>query len=290
MSKKKSLFNVAEVKLLVPQLNPEFDIYDRRFLLSLAWAVVDSLVNRFQLRTRVLIQGTGSFGAVPLSVAGLRRNFEGDLRMSAEAWTPEGGSISDVLRTGDLENENDLTDDDEVIVVISPTNAVSVPVISDVESLIERAKQRPIIMLNPRLADVPSHSGVMQVVGRAERMQLLTTFEKVFVLRLLYQSATVYPVRGILHRAYPNNWEIWKSVDTEKGYRLIGSSFEEPRPDMITDAFTKDKYAQSRTTSTSSTDTAFSSIPLPLLIGAAILCIVIGIYVTAPQVLLQSPQ
>jgi hypothetical protein len=37
--------------------------------------------------------------------------------------------------------------------------------------MVERAgPSRPIICINPRLADVPSASGVMQVVGRSARI------------------------------------------------------------------------------------------------------------------------
>lgn len=176
---------VAQITLLPPQLNPELDVYDRRFLLQLVWAVLDVTANSYALRTRVLIQGTGSFGAIPLSVAGLRRNFDADVAKSADAWIPG------IIQSGDLEKEADLTEEDQVVIVVSPTNTVSAPVVNDVANLVERAAGRPVFIINPRLADVPSSGGVMQVTGRAERRQFLQSFSSVFYLRLLFTSGTV---------------------------------------------------------------------------------------------------
>lgn len=176
---------VSQVTLLVPQLNPELDVYDRRFLLSLAWAVLDVTAFSCRLRSRVLIQGTGAFGAVPLSVSGLRRNFDADLNMSQEAWT------ENIIRSGALENVDDLDEEDDIIIVVSPTNAVSIPVIDNLTDMVARARGRPVILLNPRLADVPSHSGVMQVSGRAERMRFLENIDHIFYLRLLFSAGKV---------------------------------------------------------------------------------------------------
>lgn len=176
---------VSQITLLLPQLNPELDVYDRRFLLRLAWAVLDVTAASCGLRTRVLIQGTGAFGAIPLSVAGLRRIFDADLEMSREAWPDRA------IRSGLIENPEDIDDKDEVIIVISPTNAVSVPVIDSLVDLVDRTRERPVILLNPRLADVPSHSGVMQVSGRADRIRFLESIADIFYLRLLYTAGTV---------------------------------------------------------------------------------------------------
>lgn len=176
---------VAQVTLLVPQLNPELDVYDRRFLLSLTWAVLDVTAFSCRLRSRVLIQGTGAFGAIPLSISGLRKNFDADLKVSEGAWA------ANTIRSGALENPDDLDDDDEIIIVVSPTNGVSIPVTDSLTDMVTRAKGRPVILLNPRLADVPSHSGVMQVSGRAERIRFLEAIDNIFYLRLLFSAGTV---------------------------------------------------------------------------------------------------
>lgn len=180
---------IGQVTLLVPQLNPSLDVYDRRFLLQVTWAVLSSTVTTHSLRSRVLVQGRRAFGAIPLSVSGLRQHFDADLAISAPDW-------SHSIRSGELENETDLDDDDDAIIVLSPTNAVSIPVIISVMELSQRAKGRPIILINPRLEDVPSHSGVMQVSGRSDRIKFLQRIDEIFYLRLLYDPGTV----RVIHR------------------------------------------------------------------------------------------
>lgn len=235
---------IAQIQVTVPQLNPELDVYDRRFLLQLAWAVVDVTVSSFNLPTRVLIQGTGAYGAIPLSIAGLRRNFDADVSMSRESWPEE------VLRVGELSKEEDLTEEDQVVVVISPTNAVSVPTIVSLMDMVARVKGKPVILLNPRLADVPSHSGVMQVGGRKERLEFLEGIEEVFCVKLLFDAGTNYPLRGILYRAYPGNWEVWKAQldgeDKDEGYYKILEQKTRPSGDEIGKAFSKDRYARQK--------------------------------------------
>lgn len=176
---------VAQVTLQIPQLDPALDIYDRRFLLQAAWAVISATVAEHSLRTRVLVQGRRAFGAIPLSVAGLRRTFDGDLALSASDWP------TDSIRSGDLEDPDDIADDDDLVLVLSPTNAVSVPVIDEVISLVKRAGSRPVILLNPSLNDVPSHSGVMQVSGRAARIAFLDSITNLFYFRVLYDPGSV---------------------------------------------------------------------------------------------------
>jgi Domain of unknown function (DUF1995) len=53
-----------------------------------------------------------------------------------------------------------------------------------------------VVLVNPVLADVPSHSGVMGVRGRAERISFTESFEKAYHLRLLYFSGAA---RNTLH-------------------------------------------------------------------------------------------
>lgn len=185
---------VAQITLALPQLDPELDIYDRRFLLQLTWAIADVTAVSCSLRTRVLVQGAGAFGGIPLSVAGLRRTFDADVQMSREAW-PENS-----IQTGTLENEDDLANEDQIIICLSPTNAISVPAIRSIMEMVRRANGRPVILLNPRLADVPSHSGVMQVSGRDDRIRFLECITDIFYIRLLFTAGTVglhYSLRNL---------------------------------------------------------------------------------------------
>lgn len=182
--------NFAQVTLLPPQLNPELDVFDRRFLLQYVWRIL-SVTSSFGLRARVLIQGSRRFGATPLSIQGLRRTFDADLDLSRETWPP--GAV----RSGELELDSDIDDDDDIVLLLSPTNAVSIPVTESLADLVERVAHRPIILLNPRLADIPSHSGVMQVAGRAERISLLEKFHQIFYMRLLFDSGKVFSLLSV---------------------------------------------------------------------------------------------
>mmetsp|Transcript_12600 Transcript_12600/g.51076 ORF Transcript_12600/g.51076 Transcript_12600/m.51076 type:complete len:315 (-) Transcript_12600:648-1592(-) len=151
--------NLISVTMLLPELNTSLDIYDRRFLLSLAWEIVIELVKARGLTVKVMTQCPTKFGGLPLSVAGLRRHFEGDRELSRESW----GEAMDRVRTGDIDAVA-VAEDDDVFLVLAPTNIVSAPVIEDCIGLAKKVDgKRPIITLNARLDEVPSHSGVMQV-------------------------------------------------------------------------------------------------------------------------------
>lgn len=225
---------IAQLTLLVPQLNPALDVYDRRFLLQLTWAVARGAAEA-KLRTRVLIQGRRKFGAVPLSVAGLRRDFDADLVLSALDWPT-------VLRSGELEEEDDVDEEDDVFVVVSPTNAVSIPVINAVIDLVHRAQGRPVILVNPRLEDVPSHSGVMQVSGRRDRLRFLDSIQRLLYFRLLYSPGARYPPRGILFRGFPTAWQVWRAIDVDTDYTLILEQDTRPSSAQISAAFKKDAF------------------------------------------------
>jgi len=116
--------NLISVTMLLPELNTSLDIYDRRFLLSLTWEIVIEIVKVRGLTVKVMTQCPTKFGGLPLSVAGLRRHFEGDRELSRESW----GEAMDRVRTGDIDAAA-VAEDDHVFLVLAPTNIVSAPVI-----------------------------------------------------------------------------------------------------------------------------------------------------------------
>ena len=53
------------------------------------------------------------------------------------------------------------------------------------------------LLINPRLVDIPSANNVMQVRGREERQAFVASFEEVYHFRLIYNK----PVRARLARS-----------------------------------------------------------------------------------------
>lgn len=104
----------------------------------------------------------------------------------------------------------------------------------------DAAGDRPVILVNPRLKDMPASSGVMQTMGRDLRLKYAASFETCYSFRLLFYAGTFYPIMGALRMAYPNKYEIYRRVDEPNGkekYDLLAEFKENPTPDDITNAF-----------------------------------------------------
>ncbi|KAI0563712.1 Adenylate kinase/UMP-CMP kinase [Gracilaria domingensis] len=225
---------LSQLTLLLPELNPTLDVYDRRFLLQLTWALL-RVTSSLELRACVLVQGARRFGAMPLSVAGLRRNFDADLELSRSEWPEKAVS------SGELEDLKAIEEDVDIVLVLSPTNAVSIPTVDSVTNLVEHFKGKPIALINPRLEEIPSHSGVMQVQGRADRLRLLHSFEDIFYMRMLFDAGKNFPLRGILYKAHPNQWQAWYSPSYDE-YVLAMENEEKPKFSAVSDAFRRAMY------------------------------------------------
>lgn len=55
-----------------------------------------------------------------------------------------------------------------------------------------------------------------------------------------------YPLRGILYRSFPHPWQIWRSVNVDQDYRLIGEIESNPSSSDITDAFKRDSFRREK--------------------------------------------
>jgi len=108
---------------------------------------------------------------------------------------------------------------------------------------------KPMILINPKLVDLPSSGGVMGVRGRQERQDFVQTFENAYHFRLLYLGASAYPIMGALRHAWGGPWEVFKRVDIveedssgggvtrREEYQLGGSFGSHPSPSEITECF-----------------------------------------------------
>lgn len=134
----------------------------------------------------------------------------------------------------------DVDKEDDMFVLIAPQNAVGNCIIDDMRAMTDAVGDRPVILVNPRLKDMPASSGVMQTMGRDIRLKYAASFETCYSFRLLYYAGSFYPIMGALRMAYPNKYEIYRRVDTLNGkenYILIAEFTNKPTPDEITSAF-----------------------------------------------------
>lgn len=75
-----------------------------------------------------------------------------------------------------------------------------------VEAAEEKGKQ--MVLINARLKDMPSHSGVMGVRGREGRLALADSFKAAYHFRLLYFAGSFYPIMGAMRYEYGGKWQV----------------------------------------------------------------------------------
>ncbi|GBG86181.1 hypothetical protein CBR_g41085 [Chara braunii] len=131
--------------------------------------------------------------------------------------------------------ENEVGETDDMFIIMTPQNAVGNCILDDLGRMVMAAGKRPVIIVNPRLKDMPSAAGVMQVAGRKERMEFVDSFKTCYHFRLLYLSGTnFYPILGALRYSYPGPYEVYKREDLpekKERYLLMDTFEEEPRGD-----------------------------------------------------------
>eukprot|EP00249_Psilotum_nudum_P019732 c27393_g1_i1 orf=619-1320(-) len=210
------------------------DVYRIGTLLELIRELALSFANDGKV-VKVCVQGSmgeGIFSGMPLQLAGTRRMLE------AMDWG-EYEAKGNFIKLGSV-GANDVHEADEMFILMAPQNAVGNCIIEDLQAMVDAAGKRPVILVNPRLKDLPSAGGVMQVSGREKRMEFTESFLTCYYFRLLYTAGTQYPILGSLRRAYPLQYELYKRIDLEPGkekYSIIGSFNSEPSKADINDAF-----------------------------------------------------
>ncbi|CAL5002887.1 unnamed protein product [Urochloa decumbens] len=154
------------------------------------------------------------------------------------SFADDGNRVKVIIATNACASEVDKEDD--MFILIAPQNAVGNCIIDDMRAMTDAAGDRPVILVNPRLKDMPGSSGVMQTMGRDMRLKYAASFEICYSFRLLYYAGSFYPIMGALRMAYPNKYEIYRRVDEPNGtekYVLIAEFTDKPTPDDITSAF-----------------------------------------------------
>ncbi|XP_066379650.1 probable adenylate kinase 5, chloroplastic isoform X1 [Miscanthus floridulus] len=235
-----------QIDINIPELNPEMDVYRIGTLMELVRELSLSFADDGK-RVKVCVQGSmgqGAFAGIPLQLAGTRKILE------FMDWGDYGakGTFINIGAVGAKEVDKE----DDMFVLIAPQNAVGNCIIDDMRAMTDAAGDRPVILVNPRLKDMPGSSGVMQTMGRDIRLKYAASFEMCYSFRLLYYAGSFYPIMGALRMSYPNKYEIYRRVDELNGkenYILIAEFTNKPTPDDITRAFTGRKKEEEKTPS-----------------------------------------
>ncbi|ESQ44508.1 hypothetical protein EUTSA_v10003444mg [Eutrema salsugineum] len=231
------------VDINIPELNPEMDVYRIGTLMELVRTLALSFADDGK-RVKVCVQGSmgeGALAGMPLQLAGTRKILE------YMDWGDDE-TLGTFVKLGAI-GGNEVDDEDDLFILVAPQNAVGNCIIDDLQAMTTAAGKRPVVLINPKLKDLPASSGIMQTMGREKRLEYALTFDNCYEFRLLYYAGTQYPIMGALRMSYPYRYELYKRVNEENGkekYILISTYSERPTPDQINDAFSGKSREESK--------------------------------------------
>eukprot|EP00898_Chlorokybus_atmophyticus_P007452 jgi/Chlat1/7708/Chrsp66S00563 len=220
-----------QMKCTIPETNTEMDVYRIGTLLEMVREIATELAQDGK-RVKVCVQGSmgkGVFQGLPLSLSGVRRIME------VMDW---GEDMAGRFIFFGAIGAKEVEEEDDVYLLLAPQSIVGSCILPDLQAMCDAAGDRPIILLNPKLGDIPSAGDVMQIRGRAERRDFALTFKDIYHFRLLFISGTAfYPVMGALRYFHGGNWELYKRVNLDEGeeeYQLANTFEKEPSRQDIT--------------------------------------------------------
>ncbi|XP_061990793.1 adenylate kinase 5, chloroplastic [Rosa rugosa] len=218
----------------IPELNPEMDVYRIGTLMELVRTLALSFADDGK-SVKVCVQGSmgeGALAGMPLQLAGTRQILE------YMDWG-EYGAMGTFIKIGAI-GAKYVDETDDLFILVAPQNAVGNCIIEDLQAMTDAAGDRPVILINPRLKDLPASSGIMQTMGRDKRLKYAATFENCYFFRLLYFAGTQYPIMGALRMSYPYRYELYKRVNDPSGkekYVILSTYPKKPTIDEVNDAF-----------------------------------------------------
>ncbi|KAK1288672.1 hypothetical protein QJS10_CPB19g00648 [Acorus calamus] len=237
---------VEKVEINIPELNPEMDVYRIGTLMELVRALALSFADDGK-HVKVCVQGSmgeGALAGMPLQLAGCRKILEG---MDWGSYDAKGIFIN----IGSI-GAKEVDEQDDIYILVAPQNAVGNCIIDDLQAMTDAAGHRPVILVNPRLKDLPASSGIMQTMGRDKRLEYAASFEYCYSFRLLYYAGTLYPIMGALRMSYPYRYELFKRIDEssrKEKYVILATFPHQPTVDEINDAFQGRPRTKEKTTS-----------------------------------------
>eukprot|EP01038_Epipyxis_sp_PR26KG_P011101 gene11101-14896_t len=243
-----------QLKVNFPEVNPAFDTYRIGTILEMVRNVALSLVLQENKKVRICVQqalGEGIFVGLPLALASMRTVLEsmdwGNTLTKEQKFQKSDNNnrrSEAMIRLGAI-GKDELADDDDVIIVIAPQNVIGGMIIEVLDEMVRAANGRPVILINPSLADRPSSNNNMQIRGRSDRKAIENSFKDIFALRLLYPSSGgyMYPIRGMIAKKdYHSPWVVYsKSINEQNKeiYDMIGAfdAYNPPDPSFLSSLF-----------------------------------------------------
>ncbi|PIN09381.1 adenylate kinase [Handroanthus impetiginosus] len=223
-----------KVEINIPELNPEMDVYRIGTLMELVRTLALTFADDGK-RVKVCVQGSmgeGALAGMPLQLAGSRKILE------FMDWGDDG-AMGTFVKIGSIGGQ-EVEEQDDMFILVAPQNAVGNCIIDDLRAMTDAAAHRPVILVNPRLKDLPSSSGIMQTMGREKRLEYAASFEICYFFRLLYYAGTQYPIMGALRMSYPYEYELYRRVDEspqKEKYVILSKFAKRPSGEEINDAF-----------------------------------------------------
>jgi adenylate kinase len=248
--------NRMEMVAMFPEMNPSMDSYRIGTLLELARTIGIRLAEE-NLRVRICVQGSmgvGIFTGVPKQLNGVATLLQ-RMDWESEEGEQNEGMVGDYIRFGAIGKEhvvNSHTDadgneikQDDVFILLCPQSMVGVDtsIMGQLAEMVEAAGDRPVILINPDLADKISAQGQQSVRGRKERIDFADSFKTIFQFQNIYVSGTSYfPILGSILKKNP--YEPWvahqrrdRANSEGEVYVPVLSSEEKPAGEMIMRTF-----------------------------------------------------
>lgn len=224
-----------ELKSTFPETDIEGDVFRVGTMLEMLRHIATDLA-RSGRRVKICIQqplGDGIFAGLPLSLNGMMK--------LAKLMDWDADAVGDRVSFGQI-GADQVEGNDDIFLLVSPQNITGCSIIGLLEEMCTAAGKRPIVLINPKLKDIMSSSGVMSYRGREERLEFASIFKQIHHFRLLYKRPYFYPIYGALRMSYGQPWAVYKRVgdgnakSTFEEYRFSEQFDKEPTPDQTTDA------------------------------------------------------
>ncbi len=149
-----------------------------------------------------------------------------ELGLTFKVYFPDAGSAAlarrdwgnpDFVVRGIGELHSEMTPDDQAYLFVEPSSVE----VNQVEEMCAEARDKFVIMLNPKLEDVATIG--IGYAGRQLRDRFLSTLEPIYYLR---------PRDGaVVLRCYPHPWQVWQ--ETEAGYQLLAEVPQKPSGEAL---------------------------------------------------------